>query len=76
VNALGNYLRKIYEGKGMAAGPEVVAEVIVAAATARKPKTVYMVPFSAKMVPWLRTLLSDRMLDRVVRGTLGTPERM
>lgn len=48
-------------------GPEVVARVIYNAATAKRPKTRYPVPFSAHLSILLRTLAPDRIWDAVLR---------
>jgi len=44
-----------------------VADVIVLAATARKPKTRYAAGTNAKPALWARTILSDRSFDAIVR---------
>jgi short-subunit dehydrogenase len=66
-------MRATYEriDGGRAAGtPEQVAEAIVRAATARKPKTREAVPASAKTVVGARRLLSDRAMDRLMKRVL------
>jgi short-subunit dehydrogenase len=66
-------IRATYErfDDGRAVGtPEQVAEAIVRAATARKPKTREAVPTSAKTVVVARRLLSDRAMDRVMKRVL------
>jgi NAD(P)-dependent dehydrogenase (short-subunit alcohol dehydrogenase family) len=52
---------------GSATQPRVVADVIVKAATARKPKTRYAVGSNARTVLLARRFLSDRALDRFAR---------
>lgn len=66
-------MRATYEkidGGRSAGTPEQVAEAIVRAATARRPKTREAVPASAKTVVGARRLLSDRAMDRVMRRVL------
>jgi NAD(P)-dependent dehydrogenase (short-subunit alcohol dehydrogenase family) len=46
--------------------PSLIAETILKAVTARRPKTRYAVGFGARPSIFLRGLLSDRMFDRVV----------
>ena len=48
-------------------GPEVVAEMIYRAASARRPKTRYPVPFSARLFILLRSLTPDRIWDILLR---------
>ena len=47
--------------------PEDVAAIIVRAATARRPKTRYATPASAKIVVAARRLLPDRIMDLILR---------
>lgn len=64
--------------KGMAAAdeertagtPADVAKAIVRAATATRPKTRDAVPGVAKLIVGMRRVLSDRVLDRVIRRAL------
>ncbi|RZS56309.1 short-subunit dehydrogenase [Microcella putealis] len=66
-------MRATYEkidGGRTAGTPEQVADAIVRAATARRPKTREAVPASAKTVVGARRLLSDRAMDRVTRRIL------
>jgi NAD(P)-dependent dehydrogenase (short-subunit alcohol dehydrogenase family) len=46
--------------------PSLIAETILKAVTARRPKTRYATGFMARPVMFLRWLLSDRMFDRIV----------
>ncbi|MGR2751819.1 oxidoreductase [Agromyces arachidis] len=50
-----------------APGPDVVAATIAAAVTAKRPRTRYATPFSAKAIVGLRRILPDRVFDAVVR---------
>ncbi len=66
-------MRATYEkidGGRSAGTPEQVAEAIVRAATARRPKTREAVPASAKTVVGARRLLSDRAMDRLMMRVL------
>lgn len=66
-------MRATYEkidGGRTAGTPEQVAEAIVRAATARRPKTREAVPASAKTIVTARRLLSDRAMDHVTRRIL------
>ncbi len=51
--------------------PQVIADVIGAAVTARKPKTRYAVGFGAKPMIFMRRLLSDRAFDAMMRRATG-----
>jgi NAD(P)-dependent dehydrogenase (short-subunit alcohol dehydrogenase family) len=57
----------------LAGSPEDVARVIEGALTAVRPHTRYKVSASARVLMSLRRLLSDRMWDRVVRGSYSIP---
>ncbi|MBI4351853.1 MAG: SDR family NAD(P)-dependent oxidoreductase [Elusimicrobia bacterium] len=54
-----------------APGPEAVAEVILKALRAERPSARYAVPFKASLIIFLKWLLPDRVLDRVIRRALG-----
>lgn len=47
--------------------PIVIANTIVKAVTARKPKTRYLVGYAAKPGVFLRRILSDRMFDKIIK---------
>lgn len=67
-------MRATYEkidGGRSAGTPEQVAEAIVRAATARRPKTREAVPASAKTIVGARRLLSDRAMDRLMKRVLA-----
>ena len=51
--------------------PEDVAEVILRAATARRPKERYVTPFSARLQTGFLGLLPPRMLDAVLSRVYG-----
>jgi NADP-dependent 3-hydroxy acid dehydrogenase YdfG len=50
-----------------ASAPTVVANAIVRAVTARRPKTRYATGGGARTILFLRTILPDRMFDRLIR---------
>ena len=58
-----------------APGPEVVAEVVVKAATARKPKARYGVTATVPFLLALRTLTPDGLFDRIMLTLIGVRKR-
>ncbi len=61
--------RRPYQAK-KATPPETIAELIVSAASASRPKTRYVAGHLAKPVLWARRLLGDRGYDWMVRKFL------
>ena len=57
-------------------GPEVVARVIVDAIESKRPKTRYRIAPLAKILVSLKTLASDRFLDRRMKKMLRLPDRV
>lgn len=51
--------------------PELIADTIAKAVTARQPKTRYAVGFGAKPMIFLRRILSDRAFDSFMRKATG-----
>ncbi|MCO4312659.1 oxidoreductase [Pectobacterium versatile] len=51
--------------------PQVIADTIAQAVSARRPKTRYAVGFGAKPMICIRRLLSDRLFDRFMRMATG-----
>ncbi|WP_323636108.1 oxidoreductase [Pectobacterium polaris] len=51
--------------------PEIIADTIARAVSARRPKTRYAVGFSAKPMIFLRGLLSDRSFDWLIGSATG-----
>lgn len=47
--------------------PEVVARVVHKALTAKRPRTRYPIGPDARITLWMNALLTDRMLDRILR---------
>ena len=54
-----------------ASEPHVVAATIAKAASARRPRTRYATPFSAKLIVGLRRVLPDRAFDVVIRSVFA-----
>ncbi|MEO8293700.1 MAG: oxidoreductase [Actinomycetota bacterium] len=61
-------MTSIYQGRG-AASPERVADVVVRAVTAARPRTRYKVTLNARLLPAARSVLPDRMWDALLRRT-------
>jgi NAD(P)-dependent dehydrogenase (short-subunit alcohol dehydrogenase family) len=57
------------EGRPTGSSPDVVARAVVAAATARRPRTRYRVGAYAKQVTAARKLLPDRLWDRTLTAS-------
>jgi NAD(P)-dependent dehydrogenase (short-subunit alcohol dehydrogenase family) len=51
--------------------PERVAETILKALTARRPRTRYLVGIDAKVMARVRTVLPDRVFDRLIARATG-----
>ena len=64
-NKAADMMMKMYEGKQLSE-PELIARVIVKAATAGRPRTRYSAGFMAKPALFMRWLLPDRAFDRVI----------
>lgn len=65
-NKSADNLKKMYSGNSLSS-PKVISKAVTKAATAKKPKTRYLIGYGAKPFVFLRRLLSDRMFDRIVR---------
>lgn len=55
----------------LGAKPGVIGRVIGKAVSARRPRTRYAAPFTAKVILFFRWLLPDRVFDAVVRRAFG-----
>lgn len=64
-------MKSVYDSGGKPSPPEVVARTIVGAALAGRPRTRYATGRNARMLLFLRRVLSDRMFDGVVRMVYG-----
>ncbi len=68
----GHMIQKMIETgkkfKDKNAEPEIIANLIHKAITSRKPKTRYSGGFMAKPLLFLRKMLSDKMMDRMILG--------
>ncbi len=62
-------MKKTYESKRLS-DPKIISKVIVKAATAKKPKTRYLLGFGAKPGVFMRRILSDRMYDRIIKKVM------
>lgn len=65
-NKTADNMKQMYSSGKNLSNPELVARVIVKAATIDKPKTRYAKGYFAKQVLWMRKWLSDRMFDRII----------
>lgn len=68
-NKAANSMRRRYQGDRLSP-PSLIADVILEAVAARKPRTRYAVGFGAKPMLILRRWLSDRMFDRLVKRAM------
>ncbi|MCK8607924.1 oxidoreductase [Agromyces sp. C10] len=59
------------DASSAASEPHVVAATIAKAATARRPRTRYATPVSAKFIVGLRRVLPDRVFDLVIRSVFA-----
>jgi short-subunit dehydrogenase len=76
VNAMEGMFRKSVDNSSLLVEPEVIAELVLAAATAKHPKTVYVPRGYARIFLCIRRLLSDRLYDAFVRVAARLPARM
>lgn len=60
-------MRKLYSPSSNLSEPTVISNAILRALEARRPKTRYLVGFSAKPSVFLHTVLPDRLFDKVAR---------
>ena len=58
----------------MEADPKLVADVIVNAAESARPKARYVVPVYAKIMLFMKALLTDRMFDWMWSRFMGIPK--
>jgi NAD(P)-dependent dehydrogenase (short-subunit alcohol dehydrogenase family) len=66
----------VLSAAGLASPPEVIANTIVRAAEAHRPRTRYAVGLGAKPIIFARWLLPDRVFDRLVRLAFGIVGRV
>jgi len=66
-NKVADEMAERYSGDQLSP-PSLIAETILKAVTAGRPKTRYAVGFMARPVIFLRWLLSDRMFDRIIKS--------
>lgn len=60
-------LRKQYRGS-LLSKPELIARTISKAIRARRPRTRYLIGFSAKPMIWIKNIFGDRVFDWVIRS--------
>jgi hypothetical protein len=72
-NKLREFTRRGHERETNGSPPEVVAEVIHHALTARRPRIRYPVGVDARKLATLPRFLPDRVLDQVRLRALGMP---
>lgn len=58
-------------GKGRGTDPQVIAQVVSRAASAKKPRTRYVAGKYAKLMILLRTRLGDRAFDRIIMSMMS-----
>jgi short-subunit dehydrogenase len=68
--------KKMFASKLLSGNPNVIADVIVSASLAKKPRAVYTAPLVANLQPALRWLLTDRMFDGLTRWFLKLPKKL
>lgn len=76
VKALERMFRKAVDESYMQAEPETIAQLIVHAATAQRPRTAYVPRGHARAFLCLRRTLSDRLYDGFFRMAMGLPKHM
>jgi short-subunit dehydrogenase len=76
VQAMAALFKKLAMNPKMAAPPSVIGDMIRDASTVRKPRAIYIAPFSARIFPFMHWLLSHRGFDAVVRAGMRLPKRM
>ena len=62
--------------KRMECSPQVIADVILKAVTAKKPKARYAAPANARVALWIRRFASDALFDRLFSRFFGIPGRI
>ena len=60
-------LRKQYAGNNLSK-PELIARTISKAIAVRRPRTRYLIGFSAKPMIWIKNIFGDRVFDWVIRS--------
>jgi NAD(P)-dependent dehydrogenase (short-subunit alcohol dehydrogenase family) len=64
------HVRMLANADKRGSSPEVVAKTILKASLARRPKTRYATGGGAKLILFLRSVLSDRMFDALMLGAM------
>ena len=69
-------MRALYDqAEARGTEPSVIADTILDAVTARRPKARYASPFTAKVIIAAATLVPDRVLDAGVRAMMNRLRR-
>jgi hypothetical protein len=72
---LKGFARRAYAREMNGSAPEVVAQAVHHALTARRPRPRYQVGKHAKLLTLLPRILSDRLLDAVLLRIAGLPTK-
>jgi NAD(P)-dependent dehydrogenase (short-subunit alcohol dehydrogenase family) len=70
VNAMANNTERMY-GHGRGSDPSVIADLILQAIKADRPKTRYVAGKMARPLMWMRKWLGDRIYDWVIMSQMG-----
>lgn len=62
-------MRKMYGGHQLS-NPKIVSKAILKAATAKRPKTRYLIGYGAKPSVFLRRILPDRVFDKIIQAIM------
>jgi NAD(P)-dependent dehydrogenase (short-subunit alcohol dehydrogenase family) len=65
------HIRMLRDADSRASDPKVVAQTILKATQARKPRTRYATGSGAKVILLLRRVLSDRWFDKLMLRIIG-----
>lgn len=69
-NLAGKHVKMLATADKQGSQPEVVAKVIARAATVKRPCTRYATGGGAKLILFLRRILTDRMFDKLLLGLM------
>ncbi len=72
---LREFMQRGYDRESHGSPPEVVAEAVLTALTARRPRVRYPVGAGVRVMETLSRILPDRLLDQVRLRMLGMPTR-
>jgi NAD(P)-dependent dehydrogenase (short-subunit alcohol dehydrogenase family) len=63
-------LAKQYRSGGRMTKPEIIAKYIVKSATAKRPRTRYLLGYGAKPMVYIQKLFGDRVYDKLARSVM------